>query len=54
MVKIGIPKEIEMDDMINNLTYEIFSVVLVVFFVLILYVIAKKRVDRYDDGDDTR
>ena len=43
-----------MDDLISNLTYEVFSVLLVVFFVVILYVIAKNRVDRNDNPDEER
>jgi len=43
-----------MDEFINNLAYEALSVLVVVFFVMILYVIAKKRVDRYDDPDEER
>lgn len=40
-----------MDELIDNLAYELFSILLVVFFVLILYVIAKRRFDKNDESN---
>lgn len=39
-----------MDDFINNLAYEVFSVLLVVFLVLLLYLLVKRK---YDDDQDS-
>ena len=45
-------KGVSMDDFINNLAYELFSVLLVVFVVVVLYVIIRRRYPDYHERDN--